>query len=389
MGEGDGKMIMLKFFCNIKQILFVVVLPIAFTFMFGKIFEQGHEDVAVPIALVDEDNTNFSKLVIDRLIDEQSQRIDLKVMKRDGAERLFLKNDLDSVFVIKEGFQKKLLNGDEEELIDVWITESSIANGIFQEVLAGEIMRLSSSLMAADWVVQVFQQLKLIEAKNTALLWDEAYEFTKEQWEPNPLMNVNRIMYEGDRVENRVVKKESSLFSPYIGLWSFFTMISMIGALDWIIREKSIFFPRLKATKKSFAVYVMIRIGATFLLYIIQSILIYFILTFFIKDEWRLSLMVRMFVFTFEAFIFTLFLTTLFSKLNSYYLNSLLIIFLLSLIGGSFFPIKELYSSLFFDISWIFPQTLLTDPNIKNFFIPSLFVIFFSYRTVWRFDKRR
>ncbi|MCM3798433.1 hypothetical protein M4A92_07155 [Caldibacillus thermoamylovorans] len=79
-------------------------------------------------------------------------------------------------------------------------------------------MRLSSSLMAADWVVQVFQQLKLIEAKNTALLWDEAYEFTKEQWEPNPLMNVNRIMYEGDRVENRVVKKESSLFSPYIGL---------------------------------------------------------------------------------------------------------------------------------------------------------------------------
>lgn len=382
-------MIMLKFFCKIKLILFVVVLPIAFTFMFGKIFEQGHEDVAIPIALVDEDHTNFSKMVIERIVDEQSQRIDLKVMKRDGAERLLLKNDLDSVFVIKEGFQKKLLNGDEEELIDVWITESSIANGIFQEVLAGEIMRLSSSLMAADWVVQVFQQLKLIDAKNTGLLWDEAYQFTEEQWEPKPLMNVNRIMYEGDRVENRVDKKENSLFSPYIGLWSFFTMISMIGALDWTIREKSIIFPRLKATKRSLAVYVMIRLGATFFLYIIQSLLLFGILTIFIKGEWQLSLMVRMFAFTFETFIFTLFLTTFFSKVNGYYLNSLLIIFLLSLIGGSFFPIKELYSSLFFDISWIFPQTLLTDPNIKNVFISGLFVIFFSYRTVRRFDKRR
>lgn len=382
-------MIMLKFFCKIKLILFVVVLPIAFTFMFGKIFEQGHEDVAIPIALVDEDHTNFSKMVIERIIDEQSQRIDLKVMKRDGAERLLLKNDLDSVFVIKEGFQKKLLNGDEEELIDVWITESSIANGIFQEVLAGEIMRLSSSLMAADWVVQVFQQLKLIDAKNTGLLWDEAYQFTEEQWEPKPLMNVNRIMYEGDRVENRIDKKENLLFSPYIGLWTFFTMISMIGALDWIIREKSIIFPRLKATKRSLAVYVMIRLGATFFLYIIQSLLLFGILTFFIKGEWQLSLMVRMFAFTFEAFIFTLFLTTFFSKVNGYYFNSLLIIFLLSLIGGSFFPIKELYSSLFFDISWIFPQTLLTDPNIKNVFISGLFVIFFSYRIVRRFDKRR
>jgi len=382
-------MIMLKFFCKIKLILFVVVLPIAFTFMFGKIFEQGHEDVAIPIALVDEDHTNFSKMVIERIIDEQSQRIDLKVMKRDGAERLLLKNDLDSVFVIKEGFQKKLLNGDKEELIDVWITESSIANGIFQEVLAGEIMRLSSSLMAADWVVQVFQQLKLIDAKNTGLLWDEAYQFTEEQWEPKPLMNVNRIMYEGDRVENRIDKKENSLFSPYIGLWTFFTMISMIGALDWIIREKSIIFPRLKATKRSLAVYVMIRLGATFFLYIIQSLLLFGILTFFIKGEWQLSLMVRMFAFTFEAFIFTLFLTTFFSKVNGYYFNSLLIIFLLSLIGGSFFPIKELYSSLFFDISWIFPQTLLTDPNIKNVFISGLFVIFFSYRIVRRFDKRR
>lgn len=382
-------MIMLKFFCKIKLILFVVVLPIAFTFMFGKIFEQGHEDVAIPIALVDEDHTNFSKMVIERIIDEQSQRIDLKVMKRDGAERLLLKNDLDSVFVIKKGFQKKLLNGDEEELIDVWITESSIANGIFQEVLAGEIMRLSSSLMAADWVVQVFQQLKLIDAKNTGLLWDEAYQFTEEQWEPKPLMNVNRIMYEGDRVENRIDKKENSLFSPYIGLWTFFTMISMIGALDWIIREKSIIFPRLKATKRSLAVYVMIRLGATFFLYIIQSLLLFGILTFFIKGEWQLSLMVRMFAFTFEAFIFTLFLTTFFSKVNGYYFNSLLIIFLLSLIGGSFFPIKELYSSLFFDISWIFPQTLLTDPNIKNVFISGLFVIFFSYRIVRRFDKRR
>jgi ABC-2 type transport system permease protein len=357
--------------------------------MFGKIFEQGHEDVAIPIALVDEDHTNFSKMVIERIIGEQSQRIDLKVMKRDGAERLLLKNDLDSVFVIKEGFQKKLLNGDEEELIDVWITESSIANGIFQEVLAGEIMRLSSSLMAADWVVQVFQQLKLIDAKNTGLLWDEAYQFTEEQWEPKPLMNVNRIMYEGDRVENRIDKKENSLFSPYIGLWTFFTMISMIGALDWIIREKSIIFPRLKATKRSLAVYVMIRLGATFFLYIIQSLLLFGILTFFIKGEWQLSLMVRMFAFTFEAFIFTLFLTTFFSKVNGYYFNSLLIIFLLSLIGGSFFPIKELYSSLFFDISWIFPQTLLTDPNIKNVFISGLFVIFFSYRIVRRFDKRR
>ena len=65
-----------------------------------------------------------------------------------------------------------------------------LATGVVRELVASKITRLTTTIKASNRVVNLMERRfgKLSESNQ---LWNEAYEYTDKQWEPEPLMTID------------------------------------------------------------------------------------------------------------------------------------------------------------------------------------------------------
>src|SRR5690606_25932516 len=148
------------------------------------------------------------------------ERIQIIPAQIEEAEKMLLKHEVDSVFIIKDGFQKQLFEGKEDSIVDILLTDASVAYGIVREAIAAEILRLSSNIQAADWVERSFQDLGILKSSPDDL-WNEAFRYTDGQWEPEPLMTANFVLEnvnnENNEINESVIVNNGieNLYSPY------------------------------------------------------------------------------------------------------------------------------------------------------------------------------
>ena len=142
--------------CLEPRFLFLLIAPLFATFLLGPFFEKQQETLTVPIALVDEDQTEFSKAIIEEMRNQEMFNV-LEVSMLEG-KRLLERNEIDSLFILKSGFQERLLEEKEEETITLLTSSTSVASGIVQEVVASEVMKVSSAVMAANRVQRIYEK---------------------------------------------------------------------------------------------------------------------------------------------------------------------------------------------------------------------------------------
>lgn len=376
---------MIKSLFNGQTILFIFLLPTVLTFLFGNLLEQVEEGLAIPIAFVDEDHSQFSKQVIERL--NQESRMELYVVTRDRAERLLVKNEVDSVYIIKYRFQENVLKNQLKSVIEVWTNENSIVNGIVQEVVASEVIRLSSNSIAANWVVLNYEQMGLLNKQSADYLWEQAYRYSDSQWEPEPLMTVNTKTVHGNGTETHPNAQRIST-SPYIGLWSFFTMVFIIFSLDWLVKEKGRILPRIQTTSKGLRFYITKEVAIRSLLFCIQAGITFILFKEHLQLELTTINLFQMIYFINFIVLLIAFFSSLFSNVNTFYLISFLLVLVIGIFGGSFFPVTEWYEGLPLDIRWLFPQTILTGIGSTTYYLfLTLIASSIYYVTMWRFEK--
>lgn len=370
---------------NKETILFIFLLPIALTFFLGKFLVEAEDGLAIPIAFIDEDHSFFSKQVIERL--KQKSKIEIYVVTRDKAERLLMKNEVDSVYIIKNRFQENVLKNQVGAVVDVWTNENSIVNGIIQEVVASEVIRLSSNSIAANWVVMNYEQMGLQNEQTAERLWEQAYRFSDGQWEPQPLMTVNAKTAHENGTETSPHVQCVSIF-PYIGLWSFFSMFFIIFSLDWLVKEKERILPRIKTTSKGLQFYITRRIALLSLLFCIQAGITFILFKRLLELELTMIHLFQMIYFINLIIILISFLASLFSNGNHFYFISFIFVFMIGIFGGSFFPVTEWYEELPLDIRWLFPQTILTGiGNTTYYLFLTLIASIVYFVMLWRFEK--
>ncbi|WHY87503.1 ABC transporter permease [Neobacillus novalis] len=333
------------------SLLLIFFVPLGLTLIVGHMVEKGQKQLEIPIAIIDEDHSDFSRLLVDRI--SSQAKLHLYKVSGENAERMLLKNDVDSVFVIKKGFQKRLLTGQREEIIDVWTSPSSIAEGIVREVIASETARLTSDVKAADWVVKVFKNLDIhIDQSKT---WNAAYHYTDSQWEPEPLMT---IQYDQLYLEESGEDRKELGDSPYLRLWTFFTMLSCFLTSDWIIREKGVLFLRIQSTYHGLVSYLLQSTGALFLFHSFQTMLAFYIFGKINIIQMRPELLMLMIVYPFVCMALSVWSASFTKQIGSYYIVSFLFVIIIGILGGSFFPVQE-FSSTLLKLSMFFPQNLL------------------------------
>ena len=366
--------------------LLLFMFPLAASILIGTLLEKQQKELVIPIAIVDEDHSQFSREVIEKM--KKQDMLVVHEVSSEEAHILLERNEVDSVFVIQPQFQEHLLKEEREATIELWTSPTSVASGIVQEVVASEVTKITSAILASNRVLQLYER-KQMDGQS---VWQEAYDYTLGQWEPEPLMTIHYVQENGvHEVKSDESTTNDVVFVPYLGIWSFFTMISCFVMSDWIVKERPTVFSRIMTTYKGLSSYLFQTNCAVLLFHSAQAFLSFSILSHFAWVERNLFLLVGMIFFVIFSTSLSILLASLISHLGSYYVASVLVALILSILGGSFFPITELSPSLETVTRWL-PQQLLGTTDASQMWRMVLMMmgcsfIFWKW-TVWRLCVR-
>ncbi|MET3698999.1 ABC-2 type transport system permease protein [Bacillus oleivorans] len=321
------------------KLLITLFVPFACTWLLFNLFEETQENLSIPIAIVDEDQSETSAIIIERI--KALNEIQVHVVDNEDAERQLLQGKIDSIFVFTEGFEEKLMEEDRDQTILVRRTSNSIAYGIVQELLASEVTRISSNMKAANTVVQYYRSLQ--PELHPDKVWQDAYLHSDEYWVPEPLMGID---YEWYNVQGKTMEAtESQYTANFWRIWSFITVLMVLTSFQWYIRAKEeAIASRLTTTMGGAKVFVLGVGGAHLLLQVVQGLITFILYSVFFETDW--SQMGYVIWLTIIAFALGLLLAQWLHNKGSYYVAAFFVSCLFAVLGESFFPISELYSPL-------------------------------------------
>ncbi|KMJ56367.1 hypothetical protein AB685_22300 [Bacillus sp. LL01] len=335
------RMVLFKLFFKPTTLLLLFLVPIGGVLLFGTLVEKGQQEIAIPIAIVDEDDQPFSQAVVDHISNQD--RISVVTTSRDEASDMLLRHEVDSVYVIKEDFEVALKRGDRRKTIEVWTSPQSLTTGIVNEIIASMVVRLTSSVNAADRVLVLSSLLELPLEAGEDVVWQETFEFSESQWDPEPLLTIDyRDISNGGETSDTM----GHWLNPYLGMWTFFTLLISILVTDWVIREKGLILPRVRTTFAGIRKYLVVHFMVYVSFFMLQTLAIYFILLYLNKVEPSVSLFVSMMLFGCVSMAISFLLAAWSKNLVNYHILGMMIVVGLSLVGGSFIPVHELTEGL-------------------------------------------
>lgn len=239
----------LKILFSQKSFLVTMILiPLFLTFITGYAlkFEKYSE---IPVAICDLDNTDYSKMIIDRI--KKKEGFKIIVTNEAGAVDLVKNYKAESAFIIKNGFKDNLISGNIEGIIEQVTSPSSSSHEVIKEIIGSEIARIMLNISAADWVINEYTKLGMFSLYSGSSsgqvekqrIWDEAWQYTDALWEPEPPMKLELKEFNNGSIvpEEDDSGKDSSGGS--ISLSAFGMLVAFLAFLimfnsSWLVEEK-------------------------------------------------------------------------------------------------------------------------------------------------------
>lgn len=376
---------------NMKQMLkkwttwLLFLFPVLLAVGAGGLIEKQGSEIGIPIVFVDKDNSTSSKLVVDRM--KKQDLLDISTATQKEAFRRLGQNKVDSVFIIEEGFEEKIKLEEREGIIKLVSTPSSLTYRIVRELVASEVTRLTSNAKAANRVIAIYDKRKIDIDKEK--VWKDAYRYSDDQWEPEPLMTI-QYKQEGEKFGNRETKGS---FSSYLGLWSFSVLLLCFVMNEWVLKER-LLFSRIRTTYKGLAAYLYGKLGSQLLFLFGSAALSFGVLLYFHHITMNIKVLVSMIIFSLFSSMLSMFMASFIRSSGNYYLLSFLVVMIISAFGGSFFPLSDFSPSLGHISAWM-PQSLFVKASFAHeyYYSFSAFIIVISVilwgGTVWKIQKQK
>lgn len=211
----------------------MIIVPLLITIAAGYALRNEKLNV-VPVAFVDDDASVYSKRIIAGM--SQKEGFLVLVSGHGEAPGLLENGKVEQVFIIKQGFEQRILHGDTTELIDVISSPSSYSSGFTSEVVAGEVTRLITGSLAADWVEKQYSEL----GKPAGVGFRENVEkYTQALWKPKPLMTIDYREMHGDRIDESKSTAIPAASVSSLGLIAAFIMFYMLFGSGWLVEERA------------------------------------------------------------------------------------------------------------------------------------------------------
>ncbi|QHE51222.1 ABC transporter permease [Pontibacillus sp. HMF3514] len=205
--------------------LLLLLLPLLAFLALYPLFKSSVSDIAIPVALVDEDESQWSEIVQERVA--QDNRVRIIDMDREKAKVAVQKGDVEAAFVLNQGFMEAIRSGNISDSVQWLRTEQSELDVFVKEQIGAEIMRLALNAKAAN----------TLQNWGANVDWEEAFQHADEYWDPNPLFQMEYIVKTPKQGEAPDVGLAQWMF-VVIALFFLYAWLWFISLLKGIVQDE-------------------------------------------------------------------------------------------------------------------------------------------------------
>ncbi|MCG7344561.1 ABC transporter permease [Sporosarcina sp. ACRSL] len=353
-----------------KSVICWLLAPIFLTVVVMKTFGLLQEESKVPIALIVEEQSALAAKLAEEI--EKNDMLAVHYLELDDALHKLKQHELDSVFVIREGYEESVLANRRNGLIEAYSSNRSFAYPAISETVMSLAQQDISRAKAAMVIRHLYQEYGMEDEWN----YDEIIQRSEEKQRNESLLHTS-FSY-GKQTAQSDEKPMELLNSRAV--WAFFTMIAAFFIFDWMIKESR---PSMKVrwlyTSTSFKSYALRMLALYSLLTILSDGIALFVFHFVLHDSISLSFILPMLVFRMTLNLFAFLLAIVYRHLFMYYITGIAVSLLLTVTGGAVVPLDALSRQLQW-IEFISPVRSLLTMTIPIVWLFALLVVL----VIWR-----
>lgn len=314
------------------HVIFWLLFPIIVVVSLQYVLANFEEDTKIPVGIVVADQTNTAFELVEKI--EETPFIRVYQLDEETALNQLEKHELDSVFVINEGYEEQLNRGVRNRLIISYQSDLSFAYTSVSEMIASMVQADTGRIKTAYTVLQIEKQL----TNNQNWTTEEIIATSKEiETEQNLLSAHFRYQGQADGGKN-----QSLFFNPW-GLWGLFTCLATFFLFGWLVKENhSSVGMRFVFIRFPFKTYALLNLTLHTLILLLMDAITLVIFNSFIEtsiDASRIAATISFrFVINGLAFLFALKM----KQIVTYYSLSLIVTLMLALTSGAIIPMDGL-----------------------------------------------
>ncbi|WP_077321314.1 ABC transporter permease [Virgibacillus proomii] len=313
-------------------LLFWLVLPIGVILGFNYAVTAIQADSKVPVGIVIEDKSTTARELVDKM--NEAPFIRVKQLDKEQALQQLEKHELDSVFIIKEGYEKQVNSGSRNRLLTSYQSDLSFAYTPVSEMIASFVQKDTGRAKTAYTILQLEEQL----TTNTHWNIEEIITTSKEIEAEQDLLKAS-FQFKGQAKTNETNLK----LWDHWGLWALFSTLATFFLFDWLVKEtRSSVRTRFAFIRFSYKTYALLNLLVYTVLLFVIDLAAAFIFSYVFGEAINLSRIAAIVSFRLMINGFAFLLAISMKQIVAYYSLSLVITLLLALTSGAIIPIDGL-----------------------------------------------
>ena len=219
-----------------KTFLFLLVMPIVFTLLFGFAFGgNSTADPRLPIGVADEDGSSFSEQLVTMLAASEVVRIEVENLGSAELRQLVADEEIAAAVLIPPGFGDSLLG---EDPLPVTVVGGGQSGFTVEGDVQSGAARLKSAVQAAGLSLDMAESQGLVNPSDRQAYFDKAFAEAIAAWDSPPVtirQNESSALSE-EAQENNSNYSVFAHSSP--GMMAQFAIAGLIGAAGILVVEK-------------------------------------------------------------------------------------------------------------------------------------------------------
>ncbi|WP_165767875.1 ABC transporter permease [Virgibacillus indicus] len=235
---------------QVFPLLFWLLLPIIAVILLIQAANAIQADSKVPVGLVVEENTQFAKDLAASI--KQTPFIRVYETTEEDAKLKLEQHELDSAFVIKEGYEDNVRKGSRNRLVTSYKSDLSFAYTPVSEMIISYVQQDTGRSKAAHTVKALSDNY----SPDQQWSWEEVVTKSKEVEAEESLLHTTFTFADSAKEDE---ENEITILNTW-GLWAVFSILSTLLLFDWVIREnRKSLIPRFTFIRFSYKNYFVLN----------------------------------------------------------------------------------------------------------------------------------
>ncbi|MEK5069091.1 ABC transporter permease [Sporosarcina sp. FSL K6-1508] len=342
-----------------KSLICWLLLPVSMTVLIMQSVETWQEEMKVPIALVVEEQTDMAVHLVEEIA--STELLHIQFLSLNEALHKLEQHELDSVFVIREGYEDNILTNRRNQLIEAYSSNRSFAYQSVVETITSYAQQDAARSKAAFVIKQLFSDYGMIAKWN----YEEIIDSSREKQKSEALLQSSFSYYD---MEHTALEQTPPLVNVW-GVWAFFAIITTFFLFDWMLKENR---PSMRQrwlfTEITFEKYALVSLSFFTVSIFLMDLVTAFLFSSLFQEALTIRVLVSLFAFRLTINLLAFLLASVYKQLFMYYISSLGIALLLVVVGGSIIPLDGLTGK------WPWIEQLSPVQSLLNGTIPYIWI---------------